>query len=407
MAKITAHRKFIPCLIGVILGITTTAGMLTPRPVEAFDAFSAIFGIGAQYVYLNKQIDYINNDEKGRTEYLEQIKKDVGVNHDPLANSILDNVMTRLSDAIAITDPSIREKPYNYFVNNQKTFNAFCTLGHNLSVNIGLFDMLNYNEDEIALVVGHEMGHGQNNDPANGIKKSLPLNVLAALYQSQNADSISIISANVLANIGNAKNVTYPMEKNADEEAFQYTQAAGYNVGAGAATWQRVLEKMGENNTNFVSEMFNPSDHPGNVARRDNYNAKITEYSNNKIKVNNESGLITLNSKTFCIPAAIPSMSTLERAYLIAGNLAEVYHSKNIGEPLAYVNGNQIWVNDTAIMNITANDNAYEIIANFNTAKKFAPAPQKNITTTTTIVESTPATTGYFRQKVDAAYGRK
>ena len=76
MAKITARKKIVPCLIGVILGITTTTSMLAPRPVEAFDAFSAIFGIGAQYVYLNKQIDYINNDEKGRTEYLEQINKE-------------------------------------------------------------------------------------------------------------------------------------------------------------------------------------------------------------------------------------------------------------------------------------------------------------------------------------------
>ena len=163
---------------------------------------------------------------------------------------------------------------------------------------------------------------------------------------------------------------------------------------------------MGENKTNFVSEMFNPSDHPGNVARRDNYNAKITTYSHNKIKVNNESGLITLNNKTFCTPAAIPSMSTLERAYLIAGNLAEVYHSQNISEPLAYVNGNQIWVNDKAIMNVTANDNAYDILANFNTAKKFTPAPKKNIETAAT-AESAPTNKGYFRQKVDAAYGRK
>lgn len=411
MAKITARKKLVRCLVGAILGITTLTTTLFPRPAEAFDTISTILGIGVQYVYLNKQVDYINNDEKGRTEYLEQIKKEVGVNNDSRANAMLDDVMARLSGAIAKTDPSIKEKPYNYFVNNQKTFNAFCTLGHNLSVNIGLFDLLNYNEDEIALVVAHEMSHGQRNDPSNGVKKSLPLNVLAALYQSQNADAVSIIGTNVIANIGNAKNVTLPMEKNADEAAFQYTEAAGYNVGAGAATWQRVLEKMGESETNFISEIFNPSDHPGNVARRDKYNSKITTYSNDKINVNSENGLITINKKTFCIPAAIPSMSTLERAYLIAGNLAQVYHNKNVGEPQAYFDGNIIWLNDKAIMQVTDNDNANEILANFKTANVFTPKAATTIDTKTIDTKTTdkvlPSSKGYFRQKVDAAYGKK
>jgi len=365
------RKNSLTCLLAATLSVTLTTSLIFPQQAKAFDAVSAIgtiVGMGAQYAYLDKQINYINNDDKGRNEYLTQIKEKVGVNDEPRANHMLADIMSRLSDAVAQTDPSIREKPYNYFVNDQKTFNAFCTLGHNMSVNIGLFDMLNYNEDEIALVVGHEMGHGQNNDPANGVKKALPLQVLAALYQSQNPDAISIISANVLANIGNAKNVTMPMEKAADEKAFQYTEAANYNVGAGAATWQRVLEKMGESKENFVSEIFNPSDHPGNVARRDNYNAKITAYSNGRVKVNKNSGLITVNNKIFCTPAATSSMSSLERAYLIAGNLARVYHNKKVKILEVSLLEDTLLLNDKAIMQITDNDDAYSLIYNLNAA---------------------------------------
>jgi len=387
----------------MLLGITVTTSALTPRPAEAFDTVSALgslIGLGAQYAYLNKQVDYINNDEKGREKYLNQVKEKVGVSEEPRANAMLDHIMQRLSAAIAQTDPSIKEKPYNYFVNKEKTFNAFCTLGHNLSVNIGLFDLLNYNEDEIALVVAHEMGHGQNNDPANGVKKALPLQVLAALYQSQNVDAVSIIGANVIANIGNAKNVTLPMEKAADEKAFQYTKAAGYNIGAGAATWQRVLEKMGENKTNFISEIFNPADHPGNVARRDKYNTKITSYSNDRVKVNSKNGLITINDHVFCTPAPLSSISTLERAYLIAGNLSKVYHEKTIQNPVASFSEGRILLNDETIMQVTANDNAEELLANLNTANETS-YPIKKISTNKT------GSKGYFRQKVDAALGEK
>ena len=371
MSNPKLNKKILNHLLTATLSVTLATSLMCPQKAVAFDAASAIgviVGIGAQYAYLDKQINYINNDDTGRNEYLIQIKEKVGVNNDPRANHMLANIMSRLSDAVAQTDPSIREKPYNYFVNDQKTFNAFCTLGHNMSVNIGLFDMLNYNEDEIALVVGHEMGHGQNNDPANGVKKALPLQVLAALYQSQNPDAVSIIGANVLANIGNAKNVTMPMEKAADEKAFQYTEAANYNVGAGAATWQRVLEKMGESKESFVSEIFNPSDHPGNVARRDNYNAKITAYSNGRVKVNKDSGLITVNDKIFCTPASIPSMSSLERAYLIAGNLAKVYHDKKVKHPEVSLSEDTIWLDEQAIMQITEEDDAYSVIANLKTA---------------------------------------
>ncbi|MDD4321528.1 MAG: M48 family metallopeptidase [Acidaminococcaceae bacterium] len=401
--KIIMHKKLLCYSLSMLLGITVTTSALAPRPAEAFDTVSALgslIGLGAQYAYLNKQVDYINNDEKGREKYLAQVKEKVGVSEEPRANAMLDDIMQRLSAAIAQTDPSIQEKPYNYFVNKEKTFNAFCTLGHNLSVNIGLFDLLNYNEDEIALVVAHEMGHGQNNDPANGVKKTLPLQVLAALYQSQNVDAVSIIGANVIANIGNAKSVTLPMEKAADEKAFQYTEAAGYNIGAGAATWQRVLEKMGENNTNFISEIFNPADHPGNIARRDKYNAKITSYSNNKVKVNSKNGLITVNDHVFCTPAALSSISTLERAYLIAGNLSKVYHEKTIQNPLASFSEGRIWLNDEAIMQVTADDNVDELLANLNTANKASYPAKKNSTNKT-------GSKGYFRQKVDAALGEK
>lgn len=49
--------------------------------------------------------------------------------------------MGNLSGAIASVDRPSTISPYNYFVNNDTSFNAFCTLGHNMSVNTGLFNL--------------------------------------------------------------------------------------------------------------------------------------------------------------------------------------------------------------------------------------------------------------------------
>ena len=238
-------KKLSLSLSGLFL---STALTLSAAPAaEAFDwsnAIGSIVLVSAQYSMLNKQVAYL--DGKGRGEYLDQIKGQEGVNEDPEANAILDRVMGRLSGAIAKTDPSIEKNPYHYFVNNSTKFNAYCTLGHNVSVNIGLFTTLNYNEDEVAFVLGHELGHGEQHDPANGVKRTFPIALLAAVAGSQ-SNMLEAVGTNLLANLGSAKLVTLPMEKKADELGFTYATEAGYNPGAGSALWQRVMEKMGNN----------------------------------------------------------------------------------------------------------------------------------------------------------------
>ena len=306
------------------LCLSLTTGAVMPKQALAWDWLSAglaMFQVGAEYAYLNKQVSYLDN--KGRDEYMGQIKNKYGVNTDPTANAMLARIMTRLSDAVALTDDSIVKKPYNYFVNNDKSFNAFCTLGHNMSVNIGAFTKLNYNEDELAFVIAHEMGHGQKNHPAAGVKRALPLSILGALYASQNRNSASSVGAALVTTIGTAKWVTKPMESQADKLAFDYAVAAGYNVGGGAALWQHILEQNGSKSSGFA-ELFN--DHPTSVSRRDNYNKKITEWSKNQVTVNKETGLITVAGKPFYTPAKTTNMSPQEQAFLIAGNLSAVFH---------------------------------------------------------------------------------
>lgn len=332
------------------LCLSLTTGAVMPKQALAWDWLSAglaMFQVGAEYAYLNKQVSYLDN--KGRDEYMGQIKNKYGVNTDPTANAMLTRIMTRLSDAVALTDDSIVKKPYNYFVNNDKSFNAFCTLGHNMSVNIGAFTKLNYNEDELAFVIAHEMGHGQKNHPAAGVKRALPLSILGALYASQNRNSASSVGAALVTTIGTAKWVTKPMESQADKLAFDYAVAAGYNVGAGAALWQHILEQNGSKSSGFA-ELFN--DHPTSVSRRDNYNKKITEWSKNQVSVNKETGLITVAGKPFYTPAKTTNMSPQEQAFLIAGNLSAVFHDGGQHDAVWTNSENVLLVGEQPVMSL-------------------------------------------------------
>ena len=334
--------------VSAALCLTLISGAVMPRQALAWDWLSAglaLFQVGAEYAYLNKQVSYLDN--KGRDKYMGQIKDKYGINTDPVANAMLDRIMTRLSDAVALTDDSIVKKPYNYFVNNDKSFNAFCTLGHNMSVNIGAFEKLNYNEDELAFVIAHEMGHGQKNHPAAGVKRALPVSIVAALYASQNRNTASSIGAALVSTVGTAKWVTKPMESQADKLAFDYVVAAGYNVGAGAALWQHILEQNGSKSSGFA-ELFN--DHPTSISRRNNYNKKITEWSGDKVKVNEENGLISVAGQPFYTPVKTSTMSPQEQAFLIAGNLSSVFHDGGQYESVWTNSENKLLVGEQPVM---------------------------------------------------------
>lgn len=361
------YKKLLSTGIAVSLGFSISYTILPNHSAYAFNwgnAIGAVAITGIQYQQLEQQLNYLDND--GRNEYFNQIKTKLGENTDPYYNNLLDNIMSRLTYSISLSDPEIKEKPYNYFVNPNEEYNAFCTVGHNLSVNTGMFKLLNNNEDELAIVIGHELAHGEERHVQSSAQKSFSVKLLANLYASQNPDLLSIIGTNVLANNMIAKGITKNQEQEADDIAFNYTVGAGYNIGAGAATWQRFMDKMGESNKNFVGELFSPSDHPSHQSRRDNYADKLTKYSNNAIHVDGKDGSIYIKDTKFFTPTPANDMSSQERAYLIAGNLAAVYHNNPQNPATAYLSGNTIYMGKQAIMVVTNDENGTELVNQLN-----------------------------------------
>jgi beta-barrel assembly-enhancing protease len=358
-------RKKAVIAAAVVLCSTATA-LILPAPTADASILSAVIGSGIQYVQVSKQLNYYNGD--GRDKFFEELKKKYGVNEDPTLNERVNRIMGNLSNGIAAVDLSITKKPYNYFINNETTFNAFCSLGHNLSINTGLFDLLT-NEDEIAVVLGHEMGHGQKDHPVKGFKNAIPYDLIAQIYsESQGGSSGGTLAASVFANYATATQVTKPQEWEADNLAFTYITAAGYNPGACAAVWQRIMEKQGDSSANFVGEIFSPSDHPTNEQRRENYAKKLTEYSNGKVTVSNN--VVKINGKDFATIGAISSMSSQERTYFAAGNLAAAYHN-GYNTSNAYVGANNVvYLGDQAIMQAQSTDaDAQELASCLNAIK--------------------------------------
>lgn len=336
-----------------LLAFTFSLGLLQPPKTEAIKLGGLVNTVNEQKK-IRESLDYYEND--GRGELFEQIKVEDGVNNDPTLNAILNNVMTKLASGIEKTDPSIKNKPFNYFINPFEYFNAYCTLGHNISINSAVFYFFDNNEDRIAAVVAHEMAHGLKKHPINGAKKKMTVDLVQQIA-GIDLKGAGVIAVDIIANQVKTVGVTKTNEWEADNLAFVYMADSGYNVGAPAAVWQRVIEQStgSEKSKDAFSEILNPSTHPDDKARRDNYAKKLTEYSNNKVTVDAQTGEVKVNGKVFMKVAPAGNMSGNERAYFVAGNLARIYHEDGkLGE--ARNDGGTVRVGDKAVVTPAAGD---------------------------------------------------
>lgn len=359
-------KKAAAACVAVMAAVSLPMGIVPVQPVQADLITDVIGGLQVKSA-LSKQIKHYDTTKEGQSEIYQSVTKQTGVLHNEYYNERLASIMNRLSTSIAQTDPSIKTLPYRWYVSPDTTFNAACTMGHVMVVNKGMFDLVS-NDDEIAVVLGHEMGHGQKHHVANSTQKKVNVEIgKMVLADTIGGSGLNNLILNTVSNQIETVHIDRAAEWEADNLSFGYITRAGYNPGATAAIWQRVMEKQGDNASNFVGEIFSPSDHPSNQERRDNYANKLYEMSGKHASV--KDGTVYVNGKKFIKPAATSSMSSAERSYFVLGNLAAAYqngHSKQ----QATASGGTLYLGPQNIMTpVNGDPSAEELAAQLNKIK--------------------------------------
>ncbi len=369
MKKNSWKKKLGSVILCSMIGVSLQAAV-QPVPSAQAAGLGDILGTVVQGVKVKQEVDAIikhyDQTEEGRQELFAKYQKEYGVSENYYRKQQLDEMMPRLTKGVAAADPSILKKPYLYFINKQTSFNAFCSMGHVMSVNEGLYSLTD-NPDEIAVVLAHEMGHGQKNHVASSMRKKLNVAIGAAMIGSAVGGSVTNTALKVLVNQIDKVSITKKDEWEADNLAFDYVVNAGYNPGAAAAIWQRVEEKYGKSKKSFAGEIFSPSDHPTHQQRRENYVKKLFEYSGKHVTA--EKGVVKVNGKALVQPVAANDMSGTERSYFVLGNLAAAYHNGH-NKSNAYASGNTLMLGQQPIMTCYGGDtSANELAALLNRIK--------------------------------------
>lgn len=343
-----------------------TGGYMTGVPTAEALGLGDIAGIvsaGAQYsqarAEIKQQCDALDTTLEGQEMIFQGAKERDGIYHDSASYAKLDRIMTNLIAAVGKTDPSVYDLPYKYFVNPSVELNASCRMGHVMSVNRGCFIQIS-TEDELAAIIGHEMGHGQSHHVAKGMVNSYDKAFLAQVGSAA-LGGAELTQAIVNTAVGSSViHHSKGDEKEADELSWEYMIRSNYNPGACAAVMQKFLDVYGDNTKTGSDLWFNPSNHPNTPSRRDKYVKKLEKYSNNHVK--NQDGKITVNGKDFVTPVAADSMSAQERSYFIMGNLAAAYHNGH-NKDTATVEGRIVKLGAQPIIECASGDEEPQVLA--------------------------------------------
>ena len=334
-----ARKKFLAAALSFVLGASISFSVSPVPETEAFslgDVVGGAINAATEREKIKQQLKYYNEDENGRTELFNSFKEKYGVNDHYYLNQRLNTIMTNLANAVAQIDPSINERPYKHFINQDNGINAACAMGHVMMVNTGTFSHM-VNDDEIAAIIGHEMGHGQKDHVYKSQLSKFDKTLLASVAVGAEGGSFLGKLVGSLALHQSVVHGNKRHEWEADNLAFDYMLRTNYNPGACAAVMQRFMEIMGTQKQSKADMLLNPSDHPNTEARRDNYVKKLYEYSGKHITA--KDGTVFVNGEEFATIAPADKMSGEERSYFVMGNLAAAFHNGHDKSPAHVENG--------------------------------------------------------------------
>jgi Zn-dependent protease with chaperone function len=150
------------------------------------------------------------------------------------------------------TNNGLRQLPYNIYLANNKTPNAFAVPGGHIVVTQGLLELVK-SDLGLAMVLAHELGHHQYRDPLRGMGQSLSLSLIVSLFMGGQSTFIRLVTDLVSS--------SYSREQELRADRFGYGLVSStFHRTAGAFEF---FEKVSEHQTGRLHELASMlSTHP-------------------------------------------------------------------------------------------------------------------------------------------------
>jgi predicted Zn-dependent protease len=165
------------------------------------------------------------------------------LNADSAMTQRVRGIAGRIISQTAVFRPDARSWKWEVNVISGNELNAYCMPGGKIMFYSGLIDNLRLNDDEIAIVMGHEISHALREHSREQVSQAIAaqtaIGVGAALF-GLGAGSADLANAGHQALI--ATKFSRTDESEADRIGLELTARAGYDPRAGITLWQKMIK---------------------------------------------------------------------------------------------------------------------------------------------------------------------
>lgn len=206
----------------------------------------------------------------------QQIKSEEKISTDPALNKRIQKIGKRIAEAVGREVPNAQ---WEFVVFDSPTVNAFALPGGKVGVYTGLIKLAD-SDDEIAIVMGHEIAHVTSRHGAERVSQNYAITgvgLLAAIgMEMKDVDpakrNMALAAYGVGAQVGMALPYSRLHETEADSVGLRFAAGAGYDPRAGARFWKKMAAQGGQKPPEFLST------HPSDTKRIENLEKLAPQY---------------------------------------------------------------------------------------------------------------------------------
>ncbi|HKC89402.1 MAG TPA: M48 family metallopeptidase [Blastocatellia bacterium] len=225
--------------------------------------------------YSNKGYLSEEDEMKLAEQVHQELQKQARLVQDRSINEYVNSVGQRLA-----RDSGRPNIPWHFYVVDDKSINAFATLGGRVYVHTGLL-AATQSESQLASVLGHEIGHIVGRHGLENIKKSQKYGLLAGLATIGGAILGGQAGANLGGGLGNLLAGGFLMkhsrdaEREADYLGLYDLKNSGYNTG-GMVEMFEILQEVSASSPDALGSIL--ASHPAPSERAANTRREIDQY---------------------------------------------------------------------------------------------------------------------------------
>jgi predicted Zn-dependent protease len=195
------------------------------------------------------------------------------------AQKVRDITDRLVAQAIKLRPDSAGWKWEVQVINDPKTVNAFCMAGGKMAIYSGMWDKLNASDDEIAMVMGHEISHALAGHTQERMSVAMTSQVLAtgvalAISSSESTRGLAMTGTQLAAVYAVQLPNSRTSESEADQIGIEIAARAGYDPKAAVTLWEK-MGKLGGTPPEFLSTHPSPQNR---AARLKELGARVQPY---------------------------------------------------------------------------------------------------------------------------------